>query len=54
MKHKNHNLLIDVLIKFIKKKFVSKSLLTLNDKEKKRLKFNIIKNKYNLNCILFN
>ena len=54
MKHKNHNLLIEVLINLSKKNLFPKVLLTLNDKEKKKLKFDIIKNKYNLNLHNFN
>ena len=38
MKHKNHNLLIEVLIN-LSKKFVSKVLLTLNDKEKIKIRY---------------
>ena len=51
MNHKNHKLLIDVLIK-LSKKIYPKVLLTLSDKEKERLGFNKLKNKHKIQ--LFN
>ncbi len=52
MNHKNHKLLIDVLINLSKKKLYPKVLLTLSDKEKNKLNFNKLKDKYKIK--LFN
>lgn len=48
MNHKNHKLLIDVLIRLSKKNIYPKVLLTLSDKEKDKLDFNKLKNEYKI------
>ncbi len=53
MNHKNHQLLIDVLIKLSKKNIYPKVLLTLSDKEKERLGFNKLKNKHKIKLFNF-
>ena len=53
MNHKNHKLLIDVLIELSKKNIYPKVLLTLSDKEKKKLDFNKLKNKHKINLFNF-
>jgi hypothetical protein len=53
MNHKNHKLLIDVLIELSKKNIYPKVLLTLSDKEKEKLDFNKLKNKYKINLFNF-
>lgn len=53
MSHKNHKLLIEVLIKLSKKNLYPRVLLTLNDNEKKKLNFDYLKNKYNIKLFNF-
>ena len=49
MKHKNHKLLLNILIDLSKIKIYPKVLITLDDKSLSKINFNKIKNKYNLN-----
>lgn len=53
MNHKNHKLLIDVLIKLSKKNLYPKVLLTLSNKEKDQLNFNRLKNDYKIKIFNF-
>lgn len=48
MSHKNHKLLIDVLINLSKKQIYPKVLLTLNDEEKNKIDFNKLIEKYKI------
>ena len=52
MKHKNHKLLIDILISLSKENIFPKVLLTLNSESMKKIKYDELKSKYKLK--LFN